>query len=373
NVMAKIKNKKKNEKQERIDLKKQQQKDFFQSIEKFLSCWKGAVLFVLVSGIILSYFYAPMAFENKKPAGVDVVAGLAKMHQVTEWAKANDDVALWNPYIFGGMPLYHRISSRVFSLDNVFSKAGKIIDLHFLLFLFGALGVFYLLKYLKINSLWAFLLGLVFILWPHFHALIIVGHFMKFRALMYVPWVILTVIMLLEKPNLLNMSLFGLLFTVQMRTQHYQIVFYTLLLMMFIGIFKLIEYIQQKDFKVIYKIISFLAVSVILTLISIAQPTYIMKEYAKHSTRGGNSINLKVAEKLADKKGVGIDYAVGWSLAPSELLDLVIPRFHGGSSMEIYDGKSVPRLERGRKIPNVYWGQMPFTQSYEYFGIILVF
>ncbi|MCK5077825.1 MAG: PucC family protein, partial [Calditrichia bacterium] len=79
------------------------------------------------------------------------------------------------------------------------------------------------------------------------------------------------------------------------------------------------------------------------------------------------------AEKLADKKGVGIDYAVGWSLAPSELLDLVIPRFHGGSSMEIYDGKAAPQVDRGRKIPNVYWGQMPFTQSYEYFGIILLF
>lgn len=341
------------------------EKNIFTSIEVFLNSWKGTLLFILISGIILSYFYAPMAFEGKKPAGVDVLAGLGKTHQINEWNKNNEDRALWNPYVFGGMPLYHRIGSLVFSLDSLFSKLGKLIDLHFLLFIFGALGIFYLLKYLKINSLWAFILGLIFILWPHFHALILVGHFMKFRALMYIPWVILSFIYLLNKPSILSMSFFGLLFTVQMRTQHYQIIFYGLILMFFIGLFKLIEYLQQKEFKSIYKIFSFLIIAVVLTLFSIGQPTFVMKEYADHSTRGGNSIKLNVIETSAEKKGVGIDYAVGWSLAPSEILDLVVPRFHGGSS--------VPQLSKGRKLRNIYWGQMLFTQSYEYFGIILLF
>jgi uncharacterized membrane protein (DUF485 family) len=110
--------------------------------------------------------------------------------------------------------------------------------------------------------------------------------------------------------------------------------------------------------------------AVVLIVLSIAQPTLITREYAAYSTRGGNALHLTEKKDASSKKGVGIDYAVRWSLAPSELLDLVIPRFHGGTSTELYDGKAVPQW-RGQKLP-LYWGQMPFTQSYEYMGLILI-
>ncbi len=365
-------NKKRKESGKVHEVKNENRTDIARKMESYLNGWSGILIFVLFAAALLLYFYSPMVFDKKSPSGVDVIAGVGKTHQVYQWEKDHGEKALWNPYVFGGMPLYHRIGPQTFSLDNILVYLGKLFNLYFLLFIFGGLGVFLLLKYLKIRSYWAFLTGLIFLLWPHFHALIIVGHFMKFRALMYMPWVFWSFLYLLDSASLLSLPLFGIMLAVQMRTQHYQIVFYTLLLMFIVAVFYLITYFKEKQFKKIYKIFGYVTVSFILTLLAVAQPTLIMKEYAPYSTRGGKSIKLNEQQNKAESKGVGLDYAVRWSLAPAEMIDLFIPRFHGGSSLEIYDGNSVPGLAKGRQVGNVYWGQMPFTQSYEFFGIILL-
>ena len=49
---------------------------------------------------------------------------------------------------------------------------------------------------------------------------------------------------------------------------------------------------------------------------------------------------------------------------------LISPRFYGGTSQEYYTGDKVPQL-KNRKIPG-YWGKMPFTQSSEYLGIVII-
>ncbi len=53
-------------------------------------------------------------------------------------------------------------------------------------------------------------------------------------------------------------------------------------------------------------------------------------------------------------EGLEKSYAQGWSFHPMEIFSLVIPNLFGG-------------------INNDYWGWMPFTQIYNYFGIIVLF
>jgi len=66
-----------------------------------------------------------------------------------------------------------------------------------------------------------------------------------------------------------------------------------------------------------------------------------------------------------------MDYATGWSMHPTELLTFVIPRFYGGTSNELYTGTKVEQWHN-KKLPT-YWGHMPFTQAYDYFGVVLLF
>ena len=126
--------KKKKNKVETVSKSIPEKTNIFETIDQFLSGWKGILLFIITIGIILSFFYAPMAFGGKSPSGVDVLAGVGKTHQVVDWEKNNDQRVLWNPYVFGGMPLYHRITPVVYSLDSLIFTLGKLINSNFLLF-----------------------------------------------------------------------------------------------------------------------------------------------------------------------------------------------------------------------------------------------
>lgn len=351
--------------------KQTQRTEYFPLINQFLSGWKGFLILFVLGAIIMGIFLYPSAYQNRVPAGVDVVSDVGKTHQMMEFRDRTGQDPYWNPYVFGGMPYYHFIPPKAFSLDDAISLLHKVIDRNVLLFLLSGLTLYGLMLYLGIPALYAFLLSIAYFLWPHYYALLIVGHYMKFRALSYLPMVLFAFLYLKNKPSLFGGGLFALTFTLQMRTQHYQIVFYTLLLLFLISLVDFIHGIRGKEWQRLTRWVVLTLLSFFLVIVSIAQPTWIIREYARYSTRGGQAISLndQPAQK-ADQKGVGIDYATRWSLAPSELVDLYVARFHGGTSGELYDGKSVPQW-RGQKLP-LYWGEMPFTQSYEYMGILLI-
>ncbi|MBW6514312.1 MAG: YfhO family protein [Candidatus Syntrophosphaera sp.] len=63
-------------------------------------------------------------------------------------------------------------------------------------------------------------------------------------------------------------------------------------------------------------------------------------EYSHYTMRGGSA-------------GLETSYAQGWSFHPLEILTLIIPDFYGGVSP-------------------TYWGYMPFTQIYNYFGLVVL-
>ena len=129
--------------------------------------------------------------------------------------------------MFGGMPTYQRFGPRVWSFDTLLSDLGFLTDWRIWYYLAGALGLFLLVKYLGLSAAAGMLAALGLVLMPHFQALIIVGHFAKFRAIMWMPWVLLTLLYFLNKRNLLSALLFSLALAMQFRTQHYQIIFYT--------------------------------------------------------------------------------------------------------------------------------------------------
>jgi hypothetical protein len=103
----------------------------------------------------------------------------------------------------------------------------------------------------------------------------------------------------------------------------------------------------------------------------VAQPLFVTRDYTPYSTRGGNAVNINEQASEQDKKGVGFDYATNWSYSTAEFWNLIIPKFHGGTSQELYTGDAVPQLKN--KVLPTYWGELPFTQSYEYLSIVLAF
>ena len=364
--MAKIKKKNKIDKQ-KISSK---QIDGLNLIE-ILEQPRNIIIFFILLFFFIAFFYKPLAFDGLEVTGSDVISNYGKIHQLKEFEKRTGKLPLWNPYMFSGMPMYQRYGPVIWSIDILLNQLDVILDWRVWYLWAGAIGMFLLIKYLGLSALTGILSAVGFILMPHFHALIVVGHFAKFRALMWIPFILITFLMLIHRRNLLSAFLFVFAFALQMRTQHYQIIFYTLLLLLFVGIVPYLRLVTEKKWKDFLKLNGLALASLVLVILIVAQPLFVIRDYTPYSTRGGKSISIEQQQTEKDKKGVGFDYATNWSYSISEFWNLIIPKFHGGTSQEKYSGDSVPQL-RDRTIPS-YWGSMPFTQSYEYMGILLIF
>jgi hypothetical protein len=328
--------------------------------------------FFIILFIIIAFLYEPLVFKGMAPNGSDFISDIGVTKQLTQWQEKTGHFPLWNPYMFGGMPIYQHFGPRAWSIDNLLISLKFLGSWQLWYFLAGALGMFLLVRFLGLSAITAMISTLAFILMPHFQALIIVGHFAKFRALMWMPYVLLTFLYLVRKRNLLAGLLFSLAFTIQFRTQHYQIIFYTLLLLLFFAIPPLYRFIREKNWKAIAQLSSLSVMAVVLAFLIAAQIFLSIKGYTPYSTRGGYAISLKSPEQnLQEKKGVGFDYATMWSYSVDEFWNLIIAKFHGGTSNEMYTGNAVPAF-RNRELPT-YWGDLPFTQSYEYMGILIIF
>ena len=346
---------KKKIKQEKVESKPvtTAQKPAFQEMLFKHATLINIAIVVLLIGIV----FFPLAFQGYRPGGVDVIGNQGAQNLVKEWQKESHEKALWNPTVFSGMPLYYHIKS-VWHLDLLFSYMGFVLYTPILYYIMGAIGFILLFKYLKFSHAVCLFGAISFVFTIHWANLLEIGHFMKFKPIMLLPLILYLFLKLMRKPNLFNMALFALVQTWQIRTQHYQIIFYTAVMLLFVMI---AELIRNKNLR--GKSIVFLLIASVLIIGVSYQMLALISEYTPYSIRGGTGEE--------NSTGVSIDYATGWSFHPSELMGMVIPRYHGGTSQEIYDvsNPEYPQL-KNRAVPG-YWGHMPFTQTSEYMGAIV--
>jgi hypothetical protein len=328
-------------------------------------------IFLALITTILLFLLKPMVIDGLSPQGVDVLASIGTNHKVAEWTKESGEKALWNPNVFAGMPRYQRIPAVTFSVDSVLNWLGRIFNNIFIYYLFGGIGAYLLLRYLKMSPIISFAGAILFILMPHYKSLYLEGHNTKLRALLLLPWISYTFLYFLDKRTLLGAALFALAFGTQIRTQHYQIVFYSGLLICAIGIYPILQDLMAKNYARFARSTVLIIAAVTLAIMTASQPLFLAKEYLPWSKRGKTTINLAnpdATKSVAKSDGVSMQYATQWSTAPSEVLTWAVPHFYGGMSREVYTGDAIKQL-KGREIPG-YWGEMPFTQSYEYMGAI---
>ncbi|MBN2281885.1 MAG: hypothetical protein JXQ65_14980 [Candidatus Marinimicrobia bacterium] len=324
--------------------------------------------------LILLVFYKPIALDGLDPKGVDVTSSIGNLNQIKEFEKNTHERALWNPNIFIGLPLYFKHHSKTFNIDRFIA----ILELKFLdwriswLFL-GAIGMFLLLRALGFEWYIASIGSIAFIFWPHMQGLIEVGHNAKIRAICAMPLVLFTFINYVKRKDLISLLWFALIFSVMLRTQHYQIIFYLLIVILGLGLFYIFSWIMNHEVKNIQKTVPPFILAMTVGILMSAQPLFLANEYTPFSTRGGKAIDIheKSSEKTKKSGGVSFDYATRWSFSPKEMMTLISPNFFGGTSAEKYTGKKYPHL-KNKMIQGTYWGDMPFTQSSEYIGIIVV-
>ncbi|MDD4034918.1 MAG: YfhO family protein [Candidatus Cloacimonetes bacterium] len=307
---------------------------------KYLSLVLIALLFILVSVV-----YFPVAYKHMEPAASDISQWRGAAKSIIEYNETNSDNALWTQNMFSGMPSYMiSFPNRYPFLEGITKLTDKLINWRIFLLFIGGLGIFILLRHLKLDPWIAFFGAVAFIFSCHWVGLLDIGHNTKFRAIMYIPWVFWAVLRLRKAPNLLSLGLLATFLITQLRENHPQISYYLYLLIGMYWLYQLIDALKSKELKRfgIWTILLVLAFG--LTALAVMNPYLSTMEYSHYTMRGGSA-------------GLDKAYAQGWSFHPKEIISFIIPDFWGG----IDDAT-------GRN----YWGYMPFTQVYNYFGLLVL-
>ena len=258
------------------------------------------------------------------------------------------DYNYWFPYIFSGMPSIHSfIGSTDYYLPQKFFLFFKDLGMpwiwSFILhYLFGGVGMFLLLKYLKQNSYVSFFGSSLFMISPYMIAYFVHGHGSQVMSALYIPWIILFLFRKYDNPSLINFSLLALFIGLQLQRGHVQIAYYTWML---IGLYLLIKLIfnikNNTNINFIKKYLLIIS-SMILGLIFSMNIYLPVLKYSYNSVRA------------ASVGGYGIEQATSWSLHYNEFITFFIPYFYG------FGGKS-------------YYGFFQFTDFANYFGIVVIY
>ena len=356
---------------------------------KKIGIYAGIIL--LLAGI--AYAFVPQVLDGKIVNQSDIAGWKGMAHEALEHNKAYpDDPTAWTGSMFGGMPT-------TAITDNFEGDWTKPLYKFIMLgkrpgsYLFVTLlGAFLLMLSMGMSKVLA-VAGAIAIAFCSYNMQIIqVGHNTKMQAIAFFPWVLAGVIFTYKAAmegrkwlpkTVLGAVLFALALSMQIKANHIQVTYYLAILIFIYAIALLIDTcMRHKDMLKRF----FVASALLLTIGSIGIatnsnkliPTY---EYTPYTMRGGSE--LSADSDSHNSKGLDLDYATAWSYGISEMPNLLIPNFNGGSSagpldMDSETGKLLkragqPNLRQTLKSMPLYWGPQPFTAGPMYMGAITIF
>lgn len=341
------------------------------------------VIAVIVFTAITTIFYSPLVFSGKSINQHDIQQGLGASQEIIDYRNNTGEEALWTNSMFGGMPAY---------LINTQWSGDLMLYVHRTLSLWlpSAAGVtlvscitFYILLLVFGVRPWlAIAGGLAYSLGSFNIISIEVGHMWKMWAIAYMPLVLAGAHLAFQKKYLLGFALTAVGLALELRSNHLQITYYLLILLLIYGAVLLIFAIRDKQVSSLFKPLSYLVVAALLALLCNIGKLWSVYEYGKYSTRGPSELTQGPQEASS---GLDREYAFRWSNGIMEPLTLLIPGFFGGPSVsslplnshlgEALRDHGQPPVQVRQYLQQVrtYWGDQPLTAGPSYAGAVIIF
>lgn len=352
------------------------------------SLWQKLQPHAIAVGVffIISCIYCLPAFKGFVVSQPDAEGWKGMAQQSIEFKEKFGRYPLWSNAVFGGMPAFQIIIGSTFNITLAW--------LHYLftmflpepasLFFLACIGFYILCITINIKSKVAILGSLAYAFASYNAVLVAVGHTTKFSSMGYAPAVLAGLILLTQRKYMLGFVV-TLIFSTQLFYQnHIQIVYYTFLISILIGIAYLLQAIKNKELAHFGKVVGLALVAGVMGLLSYAVvlfPTYV---YSKETMRGGRSeLTAPGKENNKTKGGLNKDYAFDYSYGITEVLTMAVPRMYGGSGGEMPEASETSKVfseklgiseeqaeQYGRSMP-AYWGPQPGTSGAVYFGAVI--
>jgi uncharacterized membrane protein YsdA (DUF1294 family) len=342
---------------------------------------------IIIGFLLISFLYCLPQLQGKKLNVHDLVSWEASVNQLKHYEDSTGEHALWSNAMFGGMPTYNisltGVKNYVVKIHNVVEAV--IPHPAFMLF-YAMLGFFILACALKIDK-WIGAIGaLAYAFATYNPELIASGHITKMLSVAQMPGVLAGFIMIFDGRRLSGAAVMALFFTLMLSVSHYQMVYYTGIMLLIAGIGIAINEIRNGRIK---NLLVGTVIALAVTGLSVAPslpPVMATAEYTKYTMRGGAS-ELKQLKGGEVKANGGLDkeYAFRWSNGIGETFCLIVPQLYGGAAgqdigtgSEFYKtltsiGMQEQYAEQYAEQAPTYWGPQPFLAGPVYFGAIICF
>lgn len=337
--------------------------------------------FMLVSCI---YFYPVL--QGKKIFQSDIVQYTGMAKEQIDFRASNNAEPYWTNSAFGGMPTYQLGANYpheyISNLDHVLRFLPRPADYLFLYFV----GFYVLLLVLKIDPLQAFFGALAFGFSTYLIIILGVGHNAKAHAIAYMPMVVAGVLLVYRKYFVLGGIVTMLAAALEINANHFQMTYYLLLLLLVVSCFYFVQFIKEKAYLTMAKVVGVFMIAGILAIGSNATNLLATSEYAKYSTRDKSELTFNAdGTKNLTKNAMSNDYITEYSYGILESLNLFAPRIFGGSNSEnvgtdgaMYEfilSQNVPEAQAKDFVSAMptYWGDQPIVAAPAYIGSVVFF
>ena len=334
---------------------------------------------VVVFAVISFAYFCPAVTEGRILSQHDSVAGIGAGQEGKEYLERTGERTRWTNSIFGGMPTYQMAPS--YESTDLLKGIENLYHLYlptYVWYVFVMLLGFYIL--LRAFNFKVWMAGLGAIIWAfssYFFIIIAAGHIWKFITLAYIPPTIAGMVLCYRGKYLLGGLVTALFVALQISSNHVQMSYYFLFVMLFMAIAYGVQAYQQKAMASFGKSTGVLVMAGILGICINLSNLYHTYEYSKESMRGKSEL---VKKNSANQTGSGLerDYITQWSYGIGETFSLMVPNVKGGVSVPLAANekameKANPMYGSIYSQLGQYWGEQPGTSGPVYVGAFVMF
>ena len=337
------------------------------------------IIVIAFFAVISFVYFCPAVTEGRILSQHDSVAGIGAGQEHSEYHKRTGKMTRWTNSIFGGMPTYQMAPS--YESTNFLSKIAELYHLYlptYVWYVFVMLLGFYILLRAFNFKVWMSALGaIVWAFSSYFFIIIAAGHIWKLMTLAYIPPTIAGMVLIFRKKYLLGGLLTALFVALQINSNHIQMSYYFLIVMLAMYIAYGIMARKQQEMSHFLKATGVLALAGILGICINLSNLYHTYEYSKESMRGKSEL---VKENSANQTNSGLerDYITQWSYGIGETFTLLVPNTKGGASVPLAMNekameKANPMYMNIYRQIGQYWGEQPGTSGPVYVGAFVMF
>lgn len=346
-----------------------------------------AILSAIALAVISLLFFFPDDVQGNVLQQSDIQQGLANGQEGKVFRETTGETTRWTNSLFSGMPNFQIAPS--YASSKMLDWVAKVYTLWLpspanLLFAM-MLGFFLMCLCMKMKWYNALFGALAWGFSTYFIILIGAGHIWKFVTLAYIPPTIGGIILCYRGKYLGGSAMAALFGALQLQSNHPQMSYYFLFVIVAMMIAWLIKAFREKKMQR-WGIATLCIIGAGTVAVGAnATSLYNSYQYSKETIRG-RATDLTDPSKPGQQQGLDKEYITGWSYGIDETLTLLIPNVKGGASIKPVAGNNeVMSLDMTEKAGDYgaqenqilqgfpqYFGDQPMTNGPVYVGAIVL-